>query len=220
MMAFVFPYLLDAKDIPMRRGYRQLKLSELPNSRNGNLSSFLYSKSSHSNDNFLKALDRNQTLMVETIIESLKTGRLPMANSIWKKFVKSLNNSSKSINLNNAVYWFIHRAYMRARPKLSYRAKLYRILQDKVNILEVEREEFKKVLKECERSSRCDYDTKDEIERTNDLWKRRTDIFEKEMKRSRKRFRDVYDPEDGHARLVKQMGILFIQSAQAIVSED
>lgn len=220
VLFLVLPYTLDAKDLPMRRGYRQLKLKEFPKNRNGSLATFIYSEASASNENFLKKLNNNQNLMIEAIRDSLKMGRVPMANSIWKRFVKSLNNSSSPIDINNVIFWAINEAYLGKKPKLTYRATLYKILNDKVNILEAERDIFKQIEKDCDNNSECSYDTKDEIERTNDLWKRRTKIFEKETKRAEKNFKNTFDADDGHGRLVQQVGILFFQSAEAIVSED
>ena len=208
-----------SKDIPMRSGYRQLKLSKLPRNRNGSLITFLYSRASASNSKYKKNLTKNQELMIEAIEDSLKSGRVPMANSIWKRFVKSLSNQSKVYNINGIIFSIINNAYLGKKPKLAYRATLYKILSDKVSILENERDLFKEIEKNCEDNSYCDYNTKDEIDRTNDLWKRRTKIFDKEMKKAERNFKATFDEEDGHSRLVQHVGKLFFGSAEAIVSE-
>lgn len=209
-----------AKDLPMKPGYRQLKLRELPRNRNGSLITFIYAEAAASKKDFLDKLTGNQELMIEAIRDSLRTGRVPMANSIWKRFVKSLANKNQQFDINNIIYWCLREAYLAKRHLLNHRATLYKILNDKVAILEKEKDHFKKLKESCEDSSNCDYDTKDEIDRTKDLWKKRHKIFEKEFKRAEKNFKDTYDEEDGHSRLIKQVGELFFYSAEAIISDD
>ncbi len=220
VLSLLFSINILAKDLPMKPGYRQLKLRELPRNRNGSLVTYIYAESASSNKNFLDELNSNQELMIEAIRDSLRTGRVPMANSIWKRFVKSLNNNHKKFDINNIIYWCLSEAYLEKRHLLNHRATLYKSLNDKVSLLEMEKDHFKKLMERCEDSSQCDYGTKDEIDRTRDLWKRRHKIFEKEFKRAEKKFKDTFDEEDGHSRLIKQVGVLFFNSAEAIISDD
>jgi hypothetical protein len=208
---------LFSKDLPMKPGYRQLKLSELPKDRNGSLISHFHSEASLSNRSFKDSLDGNQKLMLEAMIQSLKNGRAPMANSIWKKFVRSFQNGNKNLDLNNIIYSLMNSSYLNKRPKLAYRASLFKILEDKVAVLESEKDHFKEMEKECNANPLCGYYTKDELDRTRDLWKRRTKIFEKEMKNAKDRFKETYDEEDGHSSIVLYMGKLFFGSAEAIL---
>ncbi len=203
----------------MKPGYRQLKLSELPRDRNGSLISFLYSSASTSNRSFKSSLNGTQELMLDAMIDSLKNGRAPMANSIWKKFVRSLQNGKKNLSINNIIFSLVNSSYLYKKPKLAYRASLYNILKEKVSILENEKDFFKDMEKDCEANSLCGYDTKDELDRTRDLWKRRTKIFEKEMKDAEDRFKEAYDEDDGLSHLVVYMGKLFFESAEDILSD-
>ena len=211
---------LYSKDFPMKPGFRQLKLSELPKDRNGSLISHFYSQASASNNKFRDSLNGTQKLMIDTTLDSLRNGRAPMANSIWKKFVRSLQNGKENLDLNNVIYSLMNHSYLEKRPKLAYRASLFKILKDKVEILEKEKELFKDMEKDCEANPKCDYATKDELDRTRDLWKRRTKIFEKEMKNAEDKFKDAYDEEDGHSHLVIYMGKLFFGSAEDILSDN
>ncbi|MBK26726.1 MAG: hypothetical protein CME70_22185 [Halobacteriovorax sp.] len=224
IISLIFSFLISthifAKDLPMKPGYRQLKLRELPRNRNGSLIAFMFAESAASSKKFLEKLNDNQELMIEAIRDSLRTGRVPMANSIWKRFVKSLSNKNQNFDINNIIYWCLREAYLVKRHLLNHRATLYKILNDKVVLLEKEKDHFKKLKESCEESSNCDYDTKDEIDRTKDLWKKRHKIFEKEFKRAEKNFKDSFDVEDGHSRLIKQVGELFFHSAEAIISDD
>lgn len=211
---------LFSKDLPMKPGYRQLKLSELPRDRNGSLLSHFYSEASSSNRKFKDELDGNQKLMLEAMIQSLRNGRAPMANSIWKKFVRSFKNGKKNLDLNNIIFSLMNSSYLGKKPKLAYRASLFKILKDKVAILDKEKEYFKDMEKDCNANPLCTYDTKDELDRTRDLWKRRFKIFEKEMKTAEDSFKDIYDDQDGHSRLVLYMGKLFFESAEAILEDN
>lgn len=217
VLCLIISLNISAKDVPMKEGYRQLRLTTFPKVRSG-IMAFVYSEASSANDSYLKGLNRTQELMMETIVNSLKTGRVPMANSIWKKFVKSLKTGVQTYNINNIIFNIIERAYLEKKYTLSYRAKLYKVLNDKVNILEIEKDEFKEIYKTCKENSECSYDTKDEIDRTNKLWKKRTSIFNKEMKRSKKRLEELYDEEDGFSRLTLQVSKRFFESAEDIVS--
>lgn len=201
----------------MRDGYRQLRLTEFPKVRSG-IMVYVYSEASGTNDSYLKELNKTQELMMETIIDSLKTGRIPMANSIWKKFVKTLHRGSISLDINNLLFDIVEKAYLQKKFELKFRAKLYKILNLKVIGFEKEKDSFKDLYKECKDNSECDRDTQDNIDDTYENWKRRTKIYSKEIKIAKKKLENLYDEDDGFSRRTLMVSKLFYESAETITS--
>lgn len=208
---------LLAKDIVMKPGYRQVQLKSFPSLRSG-VMKYIYSEAAASKDQYLKKLSRLQTLMMDTIVNSLQEGRVPMANSIWKKFIRSLQNKEDGININNVLFNIVNKAYLGKRFSLKNRAKFYKVSNDRYQLLNEEKDQFKDALKECKKRDICNITTEDELTRVYDLWKRRTKIFKKEMKQASSDLEGLYDEEDGISRLTLQVSKLFFESAETILT--
>ncbi len=109
--------------LPLKVGFRQLRISPLPTLRTGRLDTrSIVLKASVASSESLKVLNRNQKSKLNLIVKSLKQRNTNRAKVQWKQLVNSFKNGSVPADITALTQRVLRQAYLEASEDLQFYA--------------------------------------------------------------------------------------------------
>lgn len=116
--------------IPIKKGYRQLRISTLPTLGNKINAKQLIITSSSIDKRIILSLSSYQKKLLKKIIVNLKKNNQSAAKKNWRSLISKFNNQTTPVNINELINYVLNKSFLESRKSLKYFAIKMKHIQD------------------------------------------------------------------------------------------